>query len=137
MIFFSAMTQPLHEPPHRRVAHGFASHALQVAPPFRGARRRALGEVSLKQPPGGVGALRGSARRLLRGQSESPSRSILAKRLTEERLTPNRLAVSRLEAPRLTASTIFRLRSSEYAFMLSYDPTWVKVFAHRCRADSE
>jgi hypothetical protein len=67
------------------------------------------------------------------GASESPSRSILAKRLTEERLTPNRLAVSRLEVPRLTASTIFRLRSSEYAFMLSCDPMLVKVLAHRCR----
>jgi hypothetical protein len=56
--------------------------------------------------------------------------------LTEERLTPNRLAVWRLEAPRLTASTIFRLRSSEYAFMLSYDPMWVKVFAQYCRVET-
>jgi hypothetical protein len=60
VIFFSAMTQPLHEPPHRRVAHGLARHALQVAPPFRGARRWAFGEVRLEQPPRGVGALRRS-----------------------------------------------------------------------------
>jgi hypothetical protein len=70
------------------------------------------------------------------GASESPSRSILVKRLTEERLTPNRLAVSRLDASRLTASTIFRLRSSEYAFMLSNDPMRVKVFAHRCKGSA-
>jgi hypothetical protein len=38
-----------------------------------------------------------------------------------------------LGTPRLTASTNFRLRSSEYAFMLSYDPMRVKVFAHRCK----
>jgi hypothetical protein len=68
VIFFSAMAQPPHEPPHRRVTHGLARHALQVASPFRGARRWTLGEVRLEQPPGGVGALRRSARRLLRGQ---------------------------------------------------------------------
>jgi hypothetical protein len=71
VIFFSAMIQPLHEPPHRRVAHGLARRALQVAPPFRGARRWALGEVRLEQPPGGVSTLRRSARRLLRGQRVS------------------------------------------------------------------
>ena len=47
------------------------------------------------------------------GTSESPARSILAKRFTEERLTPKRLAASFLGVPRLRASTIFRLRSSE------------------------
>ena len=52
------------------------------------------------------------------GASESPSRSILLKRLTEERLAPNKPAVSLLDTPRLTASTILRLRSSEYASML-------------------
>lgn len=47
------------------------------------------------------------------GVNESPSRSILAKRLTEERLTSKRLAASFSGMPRLRASTILRLRSSE------------------------
>jgi hypothetical protein len=47
------------------------------------------------------------------GASESPWRSNLAKRFTEERLTPKRLAASLLGMPRLRASTIFCLRSSE------------------------
>ena len=47
------------------------------------------------------------------GTSESPLRSILAKRFTEERLTPKRRAASLFEMPRLRESTILRLRSSE------------------------
>src|SRR5215210_407277 len=69
-IFFSAMAQPPYQPPHRRVAHGLARHTLQVASPFRGTRRRALGEVRRKQPPYGVVALRRSARRLPRSQRD-------------------------------------------------------------------
>src|SRR5215210_7591962 len=64
------MAQPPYQPPHRRVAHGLARHTLQVASPFRGTRRRALGEVLRKQPPYGVVALRRSARRLPRSQRD-------------------------------------------------------------------
>src|SRR5215218_3303331 len=64
------MAQPPYQPPHRRVAHGLARHTLQVASPFRGTRRRALGEVRRKQPPYGVVALRRSARRLPRSQRD-------------------------------------------------------------------
>ena len=55
---------------------------------------------------GGIAALGGSLPGGFLGASESPWRSILAKRFTEERLTPKRPAASLLGMPRFRASTI-------------------------------
>ena len=114
MIFFSAMTQPLHEPPHAssrswtRPSRAPGSAAFPGRSPLGARRGPPQAAVLVASVP--LGGLPGG----FFGASESPSRSIRLKRLTEERLTPKRLAVSLLGGtPRLTASTIFRLRSSE------------------------
>ena len=112
MIFFSAMAQPSHQPPHRRCAHRRASEMLQIAPPLRCGRRRSIREVCRKQLLLPLADLPGPSRRFPRSQRASLAFD-LAKRFTEERLTPKRLAASLLGVPRLRASTIFRLRSSE------------------------
>ena len=135
MIFFSAMTQPLHEPPHRRVAHGLARHALQVAPPLRGTRRWALGEVRQKQPPGGVAALRRSARRLLGGQRVSlaihPAEAFDRGEAHPEEACSLALRHASSHRVDYLPSEVFRV-----GFHAFYDRMRVKVFAHRCRRDN-
>lgn len=132
MIFFSAMTQPLHEPPHRRVAHGLARHALQVAPPLRGTRRWALGEVRQKQPPRGVAALRRSARRLLGGQRVSlaihPAEAFDRGEAHPEEACSLALRYASSHRVDYLPSEVFRV-----GFHAFYDRMRVKVFAHRCR----
>ena len=91
------MAQPPYEPPQRRVAHGLARHMLQVASVAFAAvvaagRSARSASSSLLVVLLLFGGLPGG----FLGASDSPWRSILAKRFTEERLTPKRLAGSPL-----------------------------------------
>src|SRR5215212_8571294 len=114
VIFFSAMTQPPHEPPHRRVAHGFARHTLQVAPPFWGGRR-SLGEIRLQQPPRWINvvAFRWPARRLPRSQRDPialhPGEALHRGEAHPEEAGSLVLGSASLEGADYLASEIFRV----------------------------
>ena len=71
MIFFSAMVQLPHKPPHRRVTHRRAREMLQIAPPLSCGRRWAIREVCRKQLLLHLADLPGSSQRLLRSQRVS------------------------------------------------------------------
>ena len=131
MIFFSAMAKLPYQPPHRRVAQGLARHALQIASPLRGTRRRALEEVLGKQPPYGVGALRRPARGLLRDQRVSltlhPGEAFDRGETNPEQGRGLALGEASSYGVDYLASEVFGV-----GFHAFHDLMRVKVFAHCC-----
>ena len=132
MIFFSAMAQPPYQPPQRRVAHRRASEMLQIAPPLRCGRCRAIREVCRKQILLTLAGLPGPSRRLSRSQRAflalHPGEAFHRGEAHPEKAGGFALGCASLEGVNYLPSEIFGVGFHDCIISCG-----VNVFAHRCR----